>query len=149
MKTINIPKGYEVNSINQEEGTITLKEIKKDITERIKDLNDAIEILGENDEEVKALYSLSNVLNLPKHMLAYQKLVVIIKALNEGWVADWENMAQKKYLPYFQKVENVLVFDEVDYSNSYNSNPLVLKEERLAKYVGTQFLHIYNQWLIK
>lgn len=146
MKTINIPKGYEIDSINQEEGTITLKEIQKDITERVKDLNDAIEILGDDCEEVKALHTLTEA---PKHLLAYQGLVVIIKALNEGWVADWENMGQSKYNPYFERTENEFVLDDVDYSNSYNSNPLVLKQERLAEYVGTQFLDIYNQWLIK
>lgn len=60
-----------------------------------KTVEEAIKLLGEKDEEVKLLRRMGG---LPAHIIAEQELVVITKALNDGWVADFNDHDQIKYV---------------------------------------------------
>lgn len=33
--------------------------------------------------------------------VAYKKLKVIVKAINQGWIPDWNNTNQRKWFPWF------------------------------------------------
>lgn len=86
----------------------TLLEVYKIGTKEIKDyletehpnlfpkqslLEQAITYLGENDKEVLKLKQLEGI----DELLAHQKLVVIIKWKNEGWIPDFDNDNENKY----------------------------------------------------
>ena len=64
--------------------------------EDIKTVEDAIERLGEKDEDVVALRQLYKI-DLPRYIVAKQELVLIIKAVNGQWVADYNNSRQPKW----------------------------------------------------
>lgn len=103
-KTINltdiIPEGFVIDSLNENKTAINIKEIPKDIKEQIKTFQDAIIKLGEEDENVKAFRSIEN-LEIPKHIIAHLQLLIIAKALNEGWTPNWSDSSQYKYYPWF------------------------------------------------
>lgn len=151
-KTINltdiIPEGFIIDSLNENKTAINLKEIPKDIKEKIKTLQDAIEKLGEDDEDVKALRVIEN-LDIPKHIISQLQSIIIVKALNEGWIPDWSNSSQYKYFPWFD-MENSssggFVYHDFVYWYTYSivGSRLCLKSRELAEYAGKQFKEIYE-----
>src|SRR5689334_945068 len=71
-----------------------------------------------------------------KSIIAYAKLIVIVKALNGNWVADWDNDDQWKYYPWFTMSSSgfvYLVYD-VCYSISDAGSRLCFKSRQLAEY---------------
>ncbi|WP_234111552.1 hypothetical protein, partial [Chryseobacterium sp. R2A-55] len=55
---IQIPEGFKVESFDEKSGTVKFAPLPKDVTERIKSIDDAVEELGENDLEVIELRKL-------------------------------------------------------------------------------------------
>lgn len=86
-----------------------------------------------------------------KALAAYQKLFVVAKALNEGWVPDWNNGNQYKYYPWFN-MENGFAFVVYVFSYrrriSYVGSRLCFKSRELAEYAGKQFIHLYEQVMV-
>lgn len=121
----------------------------KDITSEIKTLEEAINKLGDKDEEVELLKTMQDV-NLPRHILAEQELVVIIKALNEGWKVNFDDYNQYKYYPWFYLGKNFRYYD-CNYwnSSSISSARLCLKSSELAIYAGKQFTKTYKEYMNK
>jgi hypothetical protein len=120
--------------------------VSGDITSRVKSFEDACNVLGIDPDEHSLLLS--------GDTLAYEKLKVIVKALNEGWFPDWKNLDEYKYYPWFY-------MDKTKYSPSgfglhcvvyYRSvstvgSRLCFKNEALAKYAATQFIDLYKTYL--
>lgn len=88
---------------------------------------------------------------------AYYSLKVIAKALNEGWEPDWSNIKQKKWSPWFKVTDTnpaglsySNTHDTVSYANAYAifGSRLCFKTEALAKYAGTQFIKLYEKYLL-
>lgn len=79
-------------------------------------------------------------------LIATYKLTIIARALNEGWVPDWNNMEGKWY-PWFDMSGSGLSFFVCDYYFSYSfvGSRLCYKSRDLAKYAGTQFEDLYKQ----
>lgn len=102
---IEIPKGFEVDNFDKVTGKITFKEVKKEVMDRIKTPDDALRELGECDEDVKEYRKLQSV-NIAPHILNNQLAIIIVKALNEGWVGDWNNSNEYKYYPWFYLGKN-------------------------------------------
>ena len=127
----------------------TVKEVFEVVEsyENIKTLDDAIKHLGEKDEEVKALRVLQSV-KLTRYIIAEQELVVIIKALNDGWVADYDKHNQYKYYPWWYLGKNFRLYC-VLYFSSYSccSSRLVLESREKAEYVSSQFKNLYKEYL--
>lgn len=121
-------------------GTIV---VPKDITERIKTFEDACKEL-----ELDPAYELSHILS--KDVMAYLKLKIIIRALNEGWTPDFTNGNEYKYYPWFKFVPgsgfslNVVRFGR---TLTNVGARLCFKERKLAEYAATQFIDIYNDYL--
>ena len=150
MKTLKIeaPKGYEIDKVNSTFENIVFKEIKKEVTERVKTLGDAIQELGENDYEVQQLRKLHSIDSLSTAIIAEQEIVIIVKALNEGWIANWNDSSEYKYFPWFYLGDNF----RCDYCDSWcarsgTSSRLCLKTSNLAKYAGEQFTEIYKKFM--
>lgn len=114
------------------------------ITDRVKTFEDACQVLGMHP---KAPFTGGE----SKDEAAYIKLKTIARALNEGWTPDWTDSNQAKYWPYFDSYKPGVGFSCYDYvcwsTITYVGSRLCYKSAELAKYAGTQFLSIYNDFL--
>lgn len=152
---INIPEGYEIDLSNKNEKVLSLiyKEKSKKITEKITSLLDALDYLGESDEEVifYRILLLHSTLSRNHHLVVYQALVIIIKALNEKWVPDWGNLSEVKYVPHFEMRGSFgFRFGDCDawYSHSYVGSRLCFKSKELCEYACKQFIDIYRGFML-
>ena len=88
-----------------------------------------------------------------RSMLAYHKLTVITRALNNGWKPNWDDQNEWKYYPLFRYVNAGLSCAST--SNSAAStyahvgSRLCFYASRLARYAGNQFTDLYEQILIE
>lgn len=118
------------------------------ITDRVKTYEDACKVLGIDVDENLVRVS-SDMDRDAKSIKAYAKLIIIARALNEGWTPDWNNSSQYKYYPFFDMRSGVSFY--YSYGDSYGScvgSRLCFATEELSKYAGTQFLSEYKQYLI-
>lgn len=145
------------------ESTFGTEIFKRNITERVKTYEDACNVLGINPENQPDVSDCEN--EDIKSILAYHKLIIIARALNEGWKPDWSNSNEYKYYPWFQyKTTGVLfgglafngalagfVYSTTYYTASYAyahfGSRLCFKTSELAKYAGVQFGEIWNDLL--
>ncbi len=85
-----------------------------------------------------------------KYVIAHYKLMVIAQALNGKWKPDFGNDNQNKYVPVFALVPGV-GFRYNDYDiwigHTDAGSRLCFRTEKLAKYAGTQFEDLYNEYL--
>lgn len=139
-----------------------------DVKERIKTFADAAKAVGiEDPEEWEEQYS-----DLEPDVLAYFKLRIITKALNEGWEPKF-TVGEYRWFPFFvlytkdeidkmdEKTRTRVVLRSNYYaytdggvayvnasnvsSNTYSNDGsrLAFKSEELAEYAGKQFTEIY------
>ncbi len=139
-----------------------------DVRERIKTFADAAKAVGiEDPEEWEEQYS-----DLEPDVLAYFKLRIITKALNEGWEPKF-TVGEYRWFPFFvlytkdeiDKMDEktrtrvvrrssyysdtnggvafVVASDGSSYTFSYVGSRLAFKSEELAEYAGKQFTEIY------
>ena len=145
---IQIPEGFKIDNFDINSGIV--KFIPKNIIERVKSIDDAINELGEDDEDVKALRVIEN-LSIPKHIISQLQSIIIAKALNEGWIADYTNIDQTKYEPRFYYDSSAGGFFYYDYglwsSATSIGSRLCFHSSKLAKYFGTQFIDIHRKYL--
>lgn len=75
------------------------------ITERVKTLEDAIAVLGEDHTLVRQYHLYEQQMNGNEEdmrdLTAFLKLRIITAALNQGWAPDWTNSNEWKYYPWF------------------------------------------------
>ncbi len=102
----------------------------KDIRDKVKSFLDACKVLDINPNSV---YHSDDSIN----DIAFKKLKIIIKALNEGWYPNWENENEYKYVVYF-KMKGGFSFWNSYYSDLYTYVPsaLCLKSNELAVHVS-------------
>jgi hypothetical protein len=116
------------------------------ITDRVKTFKNACDIAGVSEN----LKQLLDYKGGDKDILATQahaKVIIIAKALNEGWTPDFSNSNQVKYYPWFKFSPGVgFSFDDyVDvFTFSFVGSRLCFKSSELAKYAAEQFKDIYN-----
>lgn len=124
------------------ENTFGKEVFSQKITDRVKTFEDACEVIcinqycvwqdGDDNDEV-----------------AYKKLKVIARALNEGWEPDYNNSNQRKWYPWFymDKPSGFRLFVVYyDYSFTTVGARLVFKSEELARYAAAQFLGLYSNY---
>ncbi len=114
-----------------------------DIKDRIKTFEDACAVYGILPQSV---FSLSDT----PDEIAYKKLKIITRALNEDWVANWTDNKERKYYPYFEFVPGVgfrfFVYDFWIPCTIVGSR-LCYKNWELAKYSAEQFRELWNDFL--
>lgn len=149
----------------------------KDIKERIKTFDDAIQELGEEHPYVKAYREWMKVrLANQKDIEAYLKLRIIAAALNEGWEPKFTK-DEWRYFPWFyiyskEELEEMdeeersrvvgrasynavasggLAYASAVYASSHSSTSygsrLAFKSEELAVYCGQQFIDIWVDFI--
>ena len=128
------------------------------ITDRVKSFEDACEILGEDSNKYKYLECDSKREKVSK---AFNRLMIITEALNEGWEADWSDDNQYKYYPWFRYDENLQLVNNQELNKAgfsyftYNylityshfAGRLCFKTEDLAVFAGKTFIKEYNVYL--
>jgi len=127
-----------------EERLLVLKNIveaPQKVTDRVKTFSDACRELGINPTQIT-----NNTLDT-KDEIAYKKLKIIVRALNEGWKPDYNNNNEYKYEPCFKMTRDGFSYAYYYYWHTDSSvgSLLVLKSAELAKYAGTQFLEEYKE----
>ena len=130
----------------------------KTIIDEIKTYEDAVKATscGTLDKAVKmALNGLAMIFKnhsgLFDNIYAYFQLVIIAKALNNGWRADWENGNQRKWYPWFEVSPSGFSFDDTACYSAPNAgvaSRLCVKSEELAIYFGKQFIDIHKRQLM-
>lgn len=149
----------------------------KDVKERIKTFDDAIQELGEEHPCVKAYREWMRVkLATQKDIEAYLKLRIIAAALNEGWEPTF-GKDEWRYFPWFyiyskEELEEMdeeersrvvgrannfasaiggLAYANASYASShsyaYYGSRLAFKSEELAVYCGQQFIDIWVDFI--
>jgi len=113
---------------------------------KVKSFDHACEITG-TDPNV-----LPNVTGLPeitgKALIAFYKLVIIQKATNGNWKADYSKSSQWKYYPWFEWVpsRSAFVFTFTSYTNTDPDlgSRFCFETRDTARYIGEQFADLYN-----
>lgn len=124
-----------MNTINIEGKDFTIEQLKELIkkNENLTELQKAINKLGEKDEEVIKFRKLED-LGDKDSLLAYQKLVVIIKFLNDGWKRNGKDTF---YYIWFYLNPFRFYYVYYDCGNSYVPSALCFKNEKLAEFAST------------
>lgn len=116
------------------------------IMDRVKTFEDACKELGRQPYNVDSLMKLG----LTKNDIAYQKMVVIVEALNEGCKPEVCNSGVERWYPWFKPNGSPSSFAFRDSSCGYvdayagSGSRLKLKSRELAKYCGEQFKDIWK-----
>lgn len=147
----------------------------QDIKERVKTFDDAVAILGNDNQAVIDYYAIADK-TCTEDILAFAKLRVISEALNEGWKPKFDG-DEFRYYPWFyiytkEEYEELdedekkacrvvgrsndnsgayggLVFAHAHYASSYSGygSRLAFKTRELGEYCGKQFIDIWEKFL--
>ncbi|MFZ4569723.1 MAG: hypothetical protein ACOYM0_01175 [Bacteroidales bacterium] len=83
-------------------------------------------------------------------VVAYKKLKLIARVINQGWIPDWDNSKQYKWFPYFD-LSSGFGFSDSGYrytcTRTAVGSRLCFQSEENATYVGKQFTDIYKDFL--
>jgi hypothetical protein len=114
--------------------------------DEIKTFEDACEALGITNDSCKPIFDVEE----DPDEIAYKKLKVIVKAINQGWTPNWTNADQKKWWPYFVLSSGFgfsysdFIFD---YPNTSVGSRLCFESKEKSDYAAKQFLDLYQQFL--
>lgn len=85
-----------------------------------------------------------------KSMIAYHKLTVIVRALNNGWLPDWENTNERKFYPVFRYVPAGLSYAYASNAATNTSanfgSRLCFSSPALAEYAADHFADLYRDY---
>lgn len=115
------------------------------IMDRIKSFEDACEYNNTNPKAKKFTQGTRN-------QIYQERVAEIITALNEGWLANYDDPNEYKYTPYFYLNAPGFRFDVSAYDDSFtystSGSRFALKNITLADYAGKQFTKEYEYWLM-
>lgn len=172
---IEIPEGKKAEWVD---GVLTLVDDEpQDIKERVKTFDDAVAILGNNNQAVIDYYAIADK-TCTEDILAFAKLRIIIEALNEGWKPKFDGDECRYYSWFYiytkEEYEGLdedekkkclvagrssihshanggLVYALAYYASSdscaNDGYRLALKTRELAEYCGKQFMDIWCDYL--
>lgn len=85
-----------------------------------------------------------------RSMLAYHKLTVITRALNNGWKPNWDDQNEWKYYPLFRYVNAGLSYANANNAatgaRAYIGSRLCFPTSALAKYAAEHFADLYRDY---
>jgi len=146
--TIKAPDGYVIDQEKSTSTNIVFKLNQIFDYKSIKSFEDACKSLNINISE---LWFLNNDY-VPKHIISELKLEIIYKAMNNGWLPDFNNINQYKYSPYFKVSASGLVYYYycyfADYIDASYGCRLCTYNGEIAKYIGETFIDLYKDYLL-
>ena len=117
--------------------------------EKIKTFEDACKCV-EISDNVKNLLEYNGIDRDMISSQAHAKLIIIAKAINNGWKPDWNNTDERKWFPVFN-LSSGFGFDDsyYYYTNTYTyvGSHLCFQSEEQSDYAATQFIEIYKDLL--
>lgn len=118
------------------------------ITDKVKTFEDACAVLNLNPYDVLTHKGTFFTVK-QRRANAFDKLEVIIQAVNEGWQPYWNDSNQAKFFPWFEYKSKGFSLCVVycAYLGASVPSCLCFKSRELATYVATQFNTIYNEYL--
>jgi hypothetical protein len=125
---------------------------KESIVKKIKTFEDACRFLGLDSK------NLPIVKLLPekdwRSIIAYYKLIVITRALNEEWEPDFSDWEQYKYWNWFYMADGAAAgfvyafkYDVPSYTYTHVGTRLCFKTRKLAMYAREQFRDLYLEFI--
>ena len=119
-----------------------------EIIEKVKSFEDACKVLG--IEPVLPDVSMCEEKDR-KSIVAFYKLTIIIRALNEGWEPNWNDWSQYKYFAWFYVDAAGLVCANTNFTVTATiailGSRLGFKTDELADYAKDQFKDLYIDYL--
>lgn len=112
------------------------------ITERVKTWEDVCREANEDPDDIIFRTGTADE-------IAYKKLKVIIRVLNEGWNPNWNDSSQRKWYPWFYQNSpgfRFLVGTDYDDDGSSVGSRLRFKSEELCEFAAKQFTSIYKDY---
>ena len=157
MKTIKfpIPEGYIQDTDNSSPKELVFKYQKSgNIMERIIWFEDALQELGMDDEDVKEFYNLTYKISYTSahiRLINFTKLIIITKALNEGWKPNLNNNELKYYNYFYMNNGTLSCSDHAAYLTTFMYMPsnLFFKSRELAEYAAKIALAEYKLYMEK
>lgn len=155
---INENKAYELYPTASPEFKQVLEDtfgkefFNRKITDRVKTYEDACAVLG-----IDPHTSMPDTSDCPKEdrraYIAFHKLVVITRVLNEGWRPDWSNTSQPKWFNWWYTNGNAgLACANSNFAPSlataHFGSRLCFKSEALADYAAETFKGLYEEYLM-
>ena len=127
------------------------KQLLKEFDYRnIKTFEDACERLGLDPNNLPDTSHLE--FDLAKPIIAHYKLIIIFKAVNNGWIPDWTNSNEYKYYPWFEVVSSGSGLSCCGYDNSSTStfvgSRLCTDKSEKAEFLSKQFKDLYEDYLL-
>lgn len=123
------------------------------ITKKIsckKAFEQACKELGLNPSDLPIVDSLPK--KYQKSIIAYYKLTIIIRALNEGWEADFSNNSQWKYWVYVWVDSAGFVYaythSAATHANAAFGSRLCFKDRETAQFAIDNFMPLYEEYLL-
>ncbi len=119
------------------------------VTDRIKTIDDVLKDNGLSKHDFD-----KSCIGLTEDEISYRLIKLIVKSLNEGWMPDWSNSSEYKYYPWFNmnagSSASRFSYDDFDswLTCSHVGSHLCFKSAELAKYAGTQFIEIYEKYMV-
>jgi hypothetical protein len=119
---------------------------KKKDWKDIKTFEDACEVLNITNDSCRPIFDEEE----DPDEIAYKKLKVIVKAINQGWIPDWDNSNQYKYWPWFN-LSSGFGFSLTDcryaLTLTYVGSRLCFESREKSDYTANQFLDLYKEFL--
>ncbi|MGN6491202.1 MAG: hypothetical protein ACTHLE_04340 [Agriterribacter sp.] len=111
------------------------------ITERVKTWEDVCREANEDPDDI--IYRTGTA-----DEIAYKKLKVIIRVLNEGWSPNWNDSSQRKWYPWFYLSSPGFRFLVTHFEFTYAivGSRLCFKSEELCEFAAKQFTSIYKDF---
>jgi len=99
---------------------------------------------------------LPDVSNIPeefaKPIIAAYKIMIIFKAINNGWTPDWSDSNQWKYFPWYGVLSSGFGFDRTNYSyagaNTFVGSRLCTDSSEKALYIARTFEVEYKDFFL-
>ena len=109
------------------------KEFSKTIQDRVKTYEDACFEVGIDPAEINDQVRIS--------VIAYYKLTIIARALNEGWTPDYQNFKQGWHIPIFHINDNKTgIYLKKDSTISIHVKPKDANEVTKIVVNGTEYI---------
>jgi hypothetical protein len=108
----------------------------------IKTFEDACEELGISTEQFLAADTSDEI--------AYKKLKIIVRAINQDWIPDWNNSDQYKWFPYFN-LSSGFGFSGSGYGCDITragvGSRLCFESEAKSNHAGRQFTQLFQDFI--
>lgn len=128
------------------------KKFFKSIQDRIKSYEDACHELGLDPEDLPEVDNCEP--EDQASIIAFYKLTIIARALNEGWKPNWKDSSEYRWFPWFKVNPDAaglscsFTYNAASATAANIGSRLCFKSDELATYFGKQFENLWSEYLL-